>query len=32
MSGSDDEFGQYWNELNDLIVFSHGMPRLPLFT
>ena len=29
-SGSDDEFEQYLNELNDLLeTFPHGLPRLP---
>ena len=32
MSGSDDEFEQYLNELNDLLETSDGLPRLPSFS
>ena len=28
MSALDDEFGQYWNELNDLSVFSHWIASI----
>ena len=29
MSNSDDEFKHYVYELNDIVEFSHGLPRLP---